>query len=57
MVRGKFEGSSKIKIRAALRFVSPTPGHVPRQNSNPERYMHLYVQGSTNYNSQDMETT
>ena len=37
-----------------MELSNATPGHIPRQNCNSKRYMHLYVHNSTIYNSQDM---
>ena len=36
--------------------VNPTPGQMPRRNSNPKRYTHLYVHSGAVHNSQDTET-
>ena len=36
---------------------NPTPGHMPRENHNSKRCMHLSVHWSTIYNIQDMEAT
>ena len=36
---------------------NPTPGHIPGENHNSKRYVHLDVHCGTVYNSQDMEAT
>ena len=41
----------KTKYRTTIWSSDPTPGHISRQNSNSERYMHPYVHSSTIYNS------
>ena len=55
----------KIKLRveevkATLRKQqqsNPTPGHIPEENHNSKRCMHLSVYCSSIYNSQAMEAT
>ena len=53
----QYGGSSETKNRVATWSSNPTPRHISGQNYNSKRYMHPYVQSSTIYNSQDMETT
>ena len=39
----QYGGSSKTKNRATIWPTSPTPGHIPGENHNSERYMHPNV--------------
>ena len=48
--------SQKTKNKITIWSSNATPGYIPKQNSNPQRYMHLYVHSSTINNNQDMET-
>ena len=50
-------GKQKTKNRITIWASNPTPGHILRQNSNPEIYMHPYVRSSPIHNNQDMEAT
>ena len=38
-------------------WINPTPGHLSRENHDLKRHLYSDVQGSTLFNSQDMETT
>ena len=46
----------KLKIELPYDPAIPLPEHIPGENSNSKRYTHPYVNSSTVYNSQDMET-
>ena len=49
----------KIKNKAFILSINPTPGYISRkdENSNSKRYMHTNVPSRAVYNSQDMEAT
>ena len=47
----------KTKNRIAVWSWNAPPGHISEWHYDSKRYMHLSVQRSTIYNSQDMETT
>ena len=53
----QYGGTSKTIHRTTIWPSNPTPGHLSQQNFHSKRYMHPYVQSSTLFNSQDMETT
>ena len=55
-VRHDLETEQKQQ-KAALCFCNPTPEDTSGENHNSVRHMHLNVQCSTIYNSQNMETT
>ena len=49
----------KIKNKITVWSSNSTSGYLSKENenTNPKRYMQLYVHCSVIYNSQDMETT
>ena len=56
-MENSMEVPQKTKNRVAIWSSNPIPGHISVENSNLKRYMHPNVQGSTIYDSQDMEAT
>ena len=50
------EVPQKIENRITIGSSSSTPGHIPGQNYNLERYTHPYIHSSTIQKSRDMET-
>ena len=47
----------KLENRVVMQHNNPTPGHIPRENHNPKRYMHSCVHSSSVHISQDMAIT
>ena len=56
-MENNMEFPQKTENTVAIWSCSPAPGHVPRQNYNSKRHMHLCVHCSTVYKNQDMGAT
>ena len=53
----QYRGSLKTKKRTNIWPSNSVTGHIPWEDQNLKRYMHLSVHCSTIYNSQDTEST
>ena len=54
---GKLIFKNQIFDRTIIWSSSLTPGHIPGENYNSKRYMHLIVHCSTLFSSQDRESS
>ena len=56
-MENSMEIPQKTKNRTTIWSSNPTPGRLSRENHDSKIYVYSSVHGSTEYNSQDMETT